>query len=221
LTTCAVKASDVPAELGLARGDYVTVAVHDTGEGMSPEVTARAFEPFFTTKEIGKGSGLGLSMVYGFAQQSGGGVRLESRPGAGTCVTLYLPAAAVDAERGEAVAEDKPGAGSGVVLDVSITILKSHGYRVLVARDGPEALGILRHQVTIDLMFTDLVMPGGISGAALAREAQLIRPDLKVLLTTGYAGLSVSEAEQFPLLAKPFRPGELAAAVAALVGQQG
>ena len=228
LTTCNVKASGVPADVELSPGNYVAFAVRDDGEGMPPEVAARAFEPFYTTKEIGKGSGLGLSMVYGFARQSGGGVRIDSAPGTGTGVTLYLPRAAARAE-GPALAgvSDQPQRGSGSVLiveddvevrEMSVALLESLGYRVIVAGDGRQALEFLRSAEFIDLMFTDLVMPGGISGVALARQARLLRPALKVLLTTGYAGLESAGAEEFPLLRKPFRPAELSRAVAEMIG---
>ncbi|HEX5454456.1 MAG TPA: PAS domain-containing protein [Stellaceae bacterium] len=227
LHTRDVAPHEVPAELELAAGAYIAFAVRDTGAGMPPEVAARAFEPFYTTKEIGKGSGLGLSMVYGFARQSGGGVRLESAPGAGTGVTLYLPRAVAEAAAAEPVAagEARPS-GSGAVLiveddddvrDVSVETLSSLGYEVSVARNGREALAVLRRPGPLDLLFTDIVMPGGLSGVALARRARTIRPGIRVLLTTGYAGLETAGADEFSMILKPFRPAELSRRVAALI----
>jgi PAS domain S-box-containing protein len=226
LITREVEAETVPG-VDLRPGTYVAFTVEDDGQGMSPEVASRALEPFYTTKEIGKGSGLGLSTVYGFAKQSGGGLRLESEPGAGTRVTLYLPAApsnSPDLRRDGAGEAPRRGAGSILVVeddadvrDVSVEILRGLGYGTLVARDGKEALELLRRPGRIDLLFTDLVMPGGISGVALARQAQEMRPGLPVLLTTGYAGQEAAAADEFPTIPKPFRSAELGRAVARLI----
>jgi PAS domain S-box-containing protein len=219
----------LPAGIDLADGAYVAVAVRDTGEGMTAEVMARAFEPFFTTKDIGKGSGLGLSMVYGFVSQSGGGINLDSAPGAGTCVTLYLPRArewglAADAGGGAAA---QHGSGSILVVEddehvrqVSVEMLLGLGYRVSAAADGPAALGLVRRG-DFDLLFSDVVMPKGISGFDLARQAQRLRPAIKVLLTSGYPLSDTPNPEQFRLLAKPFRSGDLAAVVAELLERPG
>ncbi|MBV8776755.1 MAG: PAS domain-containing protein [Alphaproteobacteria bacterium] len=229
LRTSYVGEAQRPRDAQLAPGDYLALTIEDNGEGMQPEVAARALEPFYTTKAIGKGSGLGLSTVYGFAQQSGGGLRIDSAPGVGTRVTLYLPAAprADDAAADEPpAATAEPQAGAGLVFvveddadvrDVSVEILHSLGYRTLVAGDGREALDLLERTGPIDLLFTDLVMPGGISGMALARQARLMRPGLPVLLTTGYAGPEAPEAGEFPLIAKPFRAADLSRAVAQLL----
>lgn len=231
LTTRKVAASDIALGEALAPGDYLEFAVADNGEGMSATVAARAFEPFYTTKEIGKGSGLGLSTVYGFARQSGGGATLSSTPGQGTKVTLYLPVASVPPEpSAELPAAEAPQCGSGVILvvedddavrEVSVEILQSLGYRALVARTGQEAMDVLASPEPIDLLFTDLVMPGGISGAALARQARAIRPGLQVLLTTGYARRDSAEIDDLPVIAKPFRTAELSVAVARLIGSSG
>jgi PAS domain S-box-containing protein len=217
----------VPTDTELRPGDYVAFTVEDNGEGMRPDVAARAFEPFFTTKKIGQGTGLGLSTVYGFAKQSGGGLHIESALGAGTRVTLYLPSASSSlSDAAEDLRTDKPQRGTGWILvveddadvrEVSIEILQDLGYRTLVARNGQEALELLRRAGQIDLLFTDLVMPEGMSGVALARQAQAIRPGLRVLLTTGYAGLE-TPADEFPILAKPFRSADLSRAVARLIG---
>jgi PAS domain S-box-containing protein len=228
LTTRKVETGRVPAYLDLRLGDYVAFTVEDDGEGMRPEVAARAFEPFYTTKEIGKGSGLGLSMVYGFAKQSGGGIHIDSALGRGTSVALYLPSApltADDPQQDRAPDEPRQGAGSILVVeddaevrDVSIEILQDLGYHTLVARNGREALEALQGPNRIDLLFTDLVMPGGVSGVALARRAQVIRPGLRVLLTTGYAGLETPDTDEFPIISKPFRSAELSLAIARLIG---
>ncbi len=228
LTTRKVEMGQIPSRMDLPSGDYVAFAVEDNGEGMRPEVAARAFEPFYTTKEIGKGSGLGLSMVYGFAKQSGGGLRIESAVGTGTSVSLYLPAAPLTADNPlQDRAPDQPQQGAGSILvveddaavrDVSIEILQDLGYRTLVARNGQEALETLQGSGRIDLLFTDLVMPGGMSGVALARQAQVMRPGLLVLLTTGYAGLEAPDTDEFPIISKPFRSAELSLAIARLIG---
>jgi signal transduction histidine kinase len=149
LTTRKVEMGQIPAHLDLPSGDHVAFTVEDNGEGMRPEVAARAFEPFYTTKEIGKGSGLGLSMVYGFAEQSGGGLHIESALGTGTSVTLYLPTAPFTAEDPQQDrARDKPREGAGLILvveddaevrDVSVEILQDLGYRTLVTCNGQEA----------------------------------------------------------------------------------
>jgi PAS domain S-box-containing protein len=205
-------AGDLPA------GEYVALAVCDTGRGMSAAVTARAFEPFYTTKEVGRGSGLGLSMVYGFAKQSGGGVAIESEPGAGTCVTIYLPRARSPLDQSDApgALDQRRGGGSILVVEddadvreVTVAMLQSLGYRAAVVGSGPEALAALRRPDPVDLLFTDLVMPRGMSGVELARKALSLRPNLKVLLTTGYAGPHASGTDEFPLLPKPFGPAQL------------
>jgi PAS domain S-box-containing protein len=231
LVTRKIARHEIPTDVDLSPGDYVAFTVEDNGEGMPPEVAARVLEPFYTTKEIGKGSGLGLSTVYGFATQSGGGLGIDSAPGQGTTVTLYLPVASDDPEEstpGRAVDEREPGTGSILVVEddadvqeISVAILEELGYRTLVADNSWEALEILRRSDAIDLLFTDLVMPGGMSGAVLAREAQAIRPRLRVLLTTGYAGPDASSAAaEFPMISKPFRSVELSHAIARLMAER-
>ena len=219
-------AAEAKAMSGVPPGDYVTVGVADTGEGMAPEVVSRVFEPFFTTKEVGKGSGLGLSQVYGFVTQSGGHVAIDSKPGAGTTVTLYLPAApAVAAGRSASdrdatttppvgrilIVEDDPE-----VLDVTVEMLRTLGWEVLTAPDAPSGLSVLRRDADIDVLFSDIVMPRGMNGVELAREARRLRPELRVLLASGYpasalpAGTAGSEDDEFPFLSKPYRASELA-----------
>jgi PAS domain S-box-containing protein len=221
-----INAAQAKAMSGIAPGDYVKVSISDTGEGMSAEVQSRAFEPFFTTKDIGKGSGLGLSQVYGFVAQSGGHVAIDSKPGAGTTVTLHLPAArppeereAADrktAEKGWAmgrilVVEDDPD-----VLDVTVETLRNFGYEVLTAPDARSGLSVLRREPDIDVLFTDIVMPRGMNGVELAREAARLRPQLRILLASGYpkAALSsehgIAADSEFAFLSKPYRGSELA-----------
>ncbi len=211
-----------PAEakrLDLSPGDYVTLAVSDTGTGMPPEVAAHAFDPFFTTKDAGRGSGLGLSMVYGFAKQSRGHVALASTVGRGTTVTLYLPCQ-IDrrADEEPAVAPDAvaPGCGGETVLvvedDVEVlkyasSVLEELGYRVLSAENGTSALDRLDSE-HVDALFTDVVMAGGMSGFELARIAKERQPGLKVLFATGYAAEFAqqdSTVEPLRVLHKPYK----------------
>ncbi|HEX2727150.1 MAG TPA: PAS domain S-box protein, partial [Beijerinckiaceae bacterium] len=181
-------------------GRYVLIAVTDTGTGMSKDVLERAFEPFFTTKEVGEGSGLGLSMVYGFAKQSRGHVVIYSEPGHGTTVRIYIPRAHQDEEAGEVrQPEAKPNALRGrgetvlVVEDdtrvrrMTVARLQRLGYRVLEAPHGPAGLACLDQNPDVDLLLTDIVMPGGMSGTDLAAQARSLRPDLQVVFMSGYA----------------------------------
>ena len=212
-------------------GDYVLVAVADTGVGIAPEQIDRVFEPFYTTKEVGRGTGLGLSQVYGFVKQSGGHVRIESAVGAGTTVMIYLPKAAGVAVEREML--DRPGEelaqgcetvliveDDESVLEVVTAMIEELGYRVLTARNGLEALSKLKLGELIDLLFTDLVMPNGISGAELAQQARQMRPELKILLGSGYSGMSpvaAAAVASLPILGKPYRQAELAAKVRAVL----
>jgi signal transduction histidine kinase len=210
-------------DLDISPGRYARVSMTDNGIGMTKEVFERAFEPFFTTKNVGEGSGLGLSQVYGFVNQSGGDVKIASTPGRGTSVALYLPrcdTAALDEDEsvGDAssnllgtetilVVEDEP-----LVRDVAVEIIQDLGYKVLAAANGVEALELLHGRERIDLLFSDVLMPGGVSGVALAAKARQIRFGLKVLLTSGYPardGSRVSPAE-FPMIQKPYQRDKLA-----------
>lgn len=219
-------------ELDLNPGRYIMIAVSDTGSGMTPEVRAQAFDPFFTTKEVGKGSGLGLSQVYGFAKQSGGHVTVESEPGQGTCVRLYLPSVEAPAPaRGDGTISPPPERRTGSVLIVEddeavLETVKGSldelGYRTIIARSAGEALDVLRRDEPIDLLFSDIVMPGGINGVALARRARQLRQDIKVLLTSGYAPAAAKEHDNdgFAVLSKPYRQGELARVIADILGDR-
>jgi signal transduction histidine kinase len=218
-------AADAKGNADVAPGRYIRVAVSDTGTGMAPETMERAFEPFFTTKEIGKGTGLGLSQVYGFVKQSGGHVKLHSEGGRGTTVSIYLPRSA-DARPSEATAPPVATANArgtetilvveddDDVLDVATETLTELGYHVLVARDGPEALAILKSGEALDLLFSDVVMPNGMTGVSLARQGRRVRPGLKVVLTSGYNphDLSAQDAPgpEFQLVGKPYRRAQLA-----------
>jgi len=208
----------------VAPGAYALISVTDDGEGMTADVTARVFEPFFTTKEVGKGSGLGLSMVYGFAKQSGGHVAIYSEAGLGTTARIYLPRANAGqsqpdlpdsedaAPRGYEtilIVEDDPFVRSSVIRRV-----EALGYRVIAAVKGKDALQQLRSDPSIDLLFTDVVMPGGMSGWELADQARRVRPGLPVLFTSGYALETLVEQgraqAQAIVLTKPYRKAELA-----------
>ncbi|GIL37802.1 hybrid sensor histidine kinase/response regulator [Roseiterribacter gracilis] len=205
-------------------GTYVRITVRDDGTGMTPEVAARVFEPFFTTKAMGAGTGLGLSQVYGFVRQSGGAVELETSPGHGTTVHLYLPAEAGDVRDDAAEAPLADGPDGGVILVVEddaavretvVDTLRARGLTVRTASDAAEALAMLGAGVEVDLLFTDVVMPGGMDGVRLAEHAVAMRPGLRVLLTTGY--MRDGDPRGWPLLKKPYRPNELIAALESLL----
>ena len=210
-------------------GGYVTLSVSDTGVGMAPAVLARAFDPFFTTKPMGQGTGLGLSMIYGFVQQSGGHVRLRSAPGQGTTVTIYLPRhlGAVHEDAPPAVALALPQARmSSVVLVVEdepsvrtviLDVLSGIGHTVLEAEDGHAGLQVVEARTRIDLLITDVGLPGGMNGRQLAEAARARRPGLKVLFVTGYAEAAAARNgvmdQGMEVMTKPFRINALAARV--------
>jgi len=203
-------------------GDYAMLAVSDTGTGIPPDIMKRVLEPFFTTKPVGKGTGLGLSMIYGFAKQSGGHLKIYSEMGHGTTVKLYLPRG-----RGKGPGEEKsaitPGKARGgdetiliaednaELLHAAAKQLAKLGYRILEAANGEAALAILQQRKGIDLLFSDIVMTGRMTGRDLAREARKLRPNLKILLTTGYAEKAAAgSGDDWPILRKPYRRQELA-----------
>jgi CheY-like chemotaxis protein len=203
-----------------AEGDYVVVIVRDTGTGMTPEVQAKAFEPFFTTKGPGAGSGLGLSQVFGTAHQSGGDVQIESAPGEGTSVSVFMPRAMVVAERAPvasvAIVQARSGSANVLLVDdddaVRITtsdLLSGLGYTVQEAADGAAALELLDGGAAIDVMVTDVVMPG-MSGPELARRVRAMRPGLPIVFISGYSESDgLAEGSLGRLVRKPFRAAQL------------
>ncbi|MEP6938583.1 MAG: PAS domain S-box protein [Rudaea sp.] len=220
------RVAESEAHSGLRAGDYIAIEVRDTGVGMSFEVLTRAFEPFFTTKDSGRGSGLGLSMVYGFVKQSGGHVAADSRVGYGTKIEIFLPVA----ERGATTAERAMGAvqprGSGTILVVedeadvrriAVSFLKAAGYATREAENAEQALAVLDANSDIDMLFSDVVLGGGMNGAECASIAQARQPQLHVLLTSGYENPTAHAAANIDpatrLLRKPYRREELLLAV--------
>lgn len=218
-------------QVDVAPGQYVLLAVSDTGVGMTEQTIERAFEPFYTTKPEGEGTGLGLSMAYGFAKQSGGHIRIYSEPGSGTTVKLYLPRT----EQPEVVAVPLPIApaagGDETILVVEddlavqatvIELLSSLGYGVLRANDAQSALSILQSGMAIDLLFTDVVMPGKLSSPELARQAKLLLPNIAVLFTSGYTRNAIVHGGKLDagveLLSKPYRQEDLARKIRQLLG---
>jgi CheY-like chemotaxis protein len=215
-------------ERDLTAGQYICLCVADTGSGMTREVADRAFDPFFTTKPLGQGTGLGLSMIHGFVRQSGGTVLIETAPGEGTSIHIYLPryfgnldsAAASEAPSGE-----EAGLGETVlVIDdeaavrtLVVEVLQDAGYRVLEAEDGQAGLAILDTDRRIDLLITDVGLPGGVNGRQVADVARLRRPELKVLFITGYAEHAVLGAGRLEpgmqVVTKPFSMAGLGARV--------
>lgn len=207
-------------EIGLAAGQYVSLSVSDTGVGMSQETIDRAFEPFFTTKPIGQGTGLGLSMIYGFAKQSGGQARIYSEPGAGTMVALYMPRSSGAENLGlnPQILADVPRAHEGetvLVVDdepsvraVVVEVMKDLGYATIEAENGKEALDALASASRVDLMISDVGLPGGMNGRQVADAARVSRPGLKVLFITGYAENAVFShghlEEGMEMMSKPF-----------------
>lgn len=209
----------------LKPGDYAMLAVTDSGTGMTPEVVRRAFEPFYTTKGAGKGSGLGLSMVYGFARQSGGTAKIYSEPGQGTSAKLYLPLPRETPRTDGGTGANEIPTGTETVLvvedeaqvrHVAVAFLAKLGYKVLQAENAADALRVLDEESDVALLFTDVVLSGG-DGVTLAREARLRRPQLAVLYTSGYASGNVldriPEGERDHLVSKPYRREDLAAKV--------
>jgi PAS domain S-box-containing protein len=220
------------AHAEVAPGQYVAISVSDTGSGMDPETVRRAFEPFFTTKPVGQGTGLGLSQVYGFVKQSGGHVKIYSELGQGTTVKIYLPrlqqlAEETDTPQTTALPTGSPGESILVVEDdenvrsYTVGALRELGYRVIEAVDGASAIELLeagnQSGARIDMLFTDVVLPGGVTGAQVAARARDLYPDLKVLFTTGYARNAIFHHGRLDrgvqLITKPFAFDDLAAKI--------
>jgi two-component system NtrC family sensor kinase len=232
--TLYISASNVVlcGEPSLLEGEFVQVDIADSGIGMAEEVKTRAFEPFFTTKGVGQGSGLGLSQAYGFAKQSGGSLALESRVGEGTTVTFYLPVAK---ELGHAAApephphpQSRPPAGDTAILvveddssvaDLALGLLEEGGYRVTCVPSGEAALAYLRKGGRVDVLFSDIMMPGGMNGAELAQIVRQEFPAVFVLLATGYAEAAASRlANEFPVVQKPYDRNTLLTTIAKILG---
>lgn len=214
-------------------GDYVMLAVSDTGTGMTHDVVVRAFEPFFTTKEEGQGTGLGLSQVFGWVKQSRGHIKIYSEVGHGTTIKLFLPRAEAEGRQQMPAVETVAIGGDEVILVVEdnpnvrktvIRQLRDLGYRSVEADSGASALELVEKGVEFDLLLTDVVMPGGITGYQLAEQIRQNRPDLKVLFTSGYTELARSSdqpARKDPLLSKPYRKQDLGRAVRAAIDEPG
>ena len=216
---------EVDLETAASCEEFVTISVRDHGQGMSPEVRSRAFEPFFTTKEVGQGSGLGLSMVHGFAEQSGGRVEVDSEEGVSTIVTLYLPRASRDAADDGMTAASagggkRPEADTVLVVEDSddvreyaVRVLRDAGIRVLEARDGAGAIAMLDEPARVDLLFTDVVLPGPLNGRDVARALSERQPDSRILYTSGYSRDAFESEGSLDagveLLAKPYTPDGL------------
>jgi PAS domain S-box-containing protein len=208
-------------------GPYIAITVEDTGEGMTPEVRARAIEPFYSTKDVERGTGLGLSQVYGFVRQSNGQLTIRSEPGRGTSVIIYLPRSiraeaedlmvapsAIASGRGTVlVVEDDPD-----VLEIALEAVQSFGFEVLAAENAAAALAILRREQTVDVLFTDIVMPPGMNGVELAYDACRLRPALRVLLASGYPREAFRDNRQdgMAFIAKPYTLSTLSERLAAL-----
>jgi PAS domain S-box-containing protein len=224
----------VSAHKDVQPGSYVMVAVSDTGTGMPTAIRDRVFEPFFTTKESGKGTGLGLSMVYGFVKQSGGHIKIYSEVGSGTIIKLYLPRANAETGKGERVAEAHVEGGSETILLVEdnelvreqvSSQLQTLGYTTIAAANGVEALTLLDQGASANLLFTDIIMPGGMNGRQLADEVMKRRPSIRVLYTSGYTENAMIHQGRLEagvlLLAKPYRKSDLARMIRlALAGHQ-
>ena len=220
-------------EQDVRAGQYVMIAVSDTGSGMAPDILSKVFEPFFTTKDIGQGTGLGLSMVFGFVKQSGGHVKIYSEVGDGTTVKIYLPRHLATEDASETAVEAQRvlgGSASETILVVedeadvrrlAVETLLELGYRVLEAEDGHVALRLLEREPAVRLLFTDVGLPGGLNGRQLADRARERRPDLKVLFTTGYARNAIVHHGRLDpgveLIGKPFQIASLAVKVRELL----
>jgi CheY-like chemotaxis protein len=207
------------------------LAISDTGTGMPPEVVARAFEPFFTTKEEGQGTGLGLSQVFGWVKQSGGHIKIYSEVGHGTTIKLYLPRAGKSSPGRAVETEVATPNGSETILVVEdnpnvrrtvIRQLRDLGYHTVESGSGSEALALVKGGQSFDLLLSDVIMPGGMTGYQLADQVRAIRPDTRVLFTSGYTELAANgdgPAREDPLLSKPYRKQDLGRAVRAALDQ--
>lgn len=220
----------------LKPGKYGVITISDTGDGMNQEVLQRVFEPFYTTKERGKGTGLGLAMVYGFFKQSGGAVRIYSEPGYGTTVNCYLPVTEEGTQSTHIASteiEETTGTSDETILlvddetdllEIASEYLGELGYSVRCARNGREALGLLNDHPEIGVMVTDVIMPGGLNGAELARQAHELKPDLRIIYTSGFPADALAERKMSPangpLLHKPYQRSELVGLIRSTLATQ-
>jgi CheY-like chemotaxis protein len=225
-TTRELSAREVPPEYGLQPGRYVCVSITDTGVGMDRETRQRIFEPFFTTKEVGRGTGLGLAVVFGIVKQSNGHIDVQSKPGEGTCFRIYLPIAEMRVPAQELRMPKKDRAGSETILlvedqtevrELVCTALEEHGYRVIAVDSPKQALSMLEDPaISIDLLLTDLVMPE-MSGRLLGAQAAVKQPGIRILYMSGYSEEVIANedagGERVDCLEKPFTPSQVAAAV--------
>ncbi len=225
-----VSADQIPGDADVEPGPFTVISVSDTGSGIEPSVLARVFEPFFTTKEKGRGTGLGLSMVYGFVRQSGGFVQISSELGRGTVVKLYFPRTEAELEASAAVPLAATETGPANILlveddpdvrEVSLRMLHLMGHRVHVVANGAEAIALLQRKVDIDLVFTDVVMPGGVSGIDVGGAARKLRPGVLILYASGYSDHPVIREHRMrpdeSFIPKPFRLNDLSRAISALL----
>jgi len=232
--TITLQARNVVLQAGSAagplEGEFVALAMIDTGTGIAPELLDRVFEPFFTTKPVGKGTGLGLSQVHGFANQSGGAVTVTSEIGTGTVVTIYLPRSSAQPDRRVEGGVFRADGAQGTVLlvedsrevaDVTTSMVEQLGYRVVRAENAAEALRHLQQGVQVDLVFSDIVMPGAMSGISLAETCRERYPGLPILLTTGFTEAGEGADGRFDILRKPFELAALERAIEAAFGRRG
>jgi PAS domain S-box-containing protein len=214
-------------------GDYIMITVSDTGAGIPAAIRDKVFEPFFTTKELGKGTGLGLSMVYGFVKQSGGHITIDSEEGRGTTISLYLPRSIQDAALPNVTAASEPQRGSETILVVEddalvrgyvVAQLESLGYHTITAANGPDAVALLDQDVAFDVLFTDVIMPGGMNGRELADAVTRRRPGMPVLYTSGYPEAAIMHDGRLDpgvaLLNKPYRKSDLARLMRQVLGSR-
>ena len=215
----------VAKSLGVEAGAYVKLTVSDTGSGMKEDVVEKIFDPFFTTKDIGKGTGLGLSTVYGFVKESGGAIEVESEKGKGTTFSLYFPQSTEETpsqETEKKPCEEQNNGGCETILVVedeeeirflTTAMLRNEGYKILEASNGQEAVSVIQQSTeSVDLLFTDIAMPGEMNGVQAAARVQALKPNIKLLFTTGYAMGSVPDielTEEYPVLNKPYQPEDL------------
>ena len=227
-----IASHQVPSDIEINAGNFVKISVTDNGEGMEPSVAKRVFEPFFTTKESSKGRGLGASMVFGFVKQSGGHLEIESAPGKGTTVSMFLPWSAnedtIPTVSNDKIVVDLNSDAKRVLLvedDIDLReIITSHltdlGYHVIDGGEGPNAMGILEAVEGIDILVSDVLLANGINGVDIATGAKNFNPEIKVLMLTGYAEKSFMESSDLPVLYKPFEKDQLSEALSAAIADR-